>query len=304
MINVQKTFDELKLQLQEKNFPLVGAVDFEDITSLYSAHGEHYQKWIENSYHGEMAYLSRGLERRLNPKLVFPKLQSGVVVARPYPVQPVGNEKIRYSRYLNGVDYHESMKADLDEVFLKSGFEYKVCVDTSAVLERSWAVFAGLGWIGKNTLLIHPQLGSYLFLGVVFIDQPLHQPIQVLKDYCGNCEKCLQGCPTQAIVEPHQVDARKCISYLTLEKRGDWNEPVNTAGFLAGCDLCQEVCPYNTKAVKNLSSTTVADYLLLEKEKLLNETKEEYLNRVNGTALSRISYLDFKRNLNSVIKLF
>ena len=302
MTNVLKTFDELKVLLQEKNFPLVGAVDFDDIAPIYSNHAERYQKWTEQAFHGEMSYLQRGLDRRLNPKLVFPQLQSAIVVARPYPVQQVGNEKLRYSRYLNGIDYHDSMKADLAAVFSQSGFEFKVCVDTSAVLERTWAAFAGLGWIGKNTLLIHPQLGSYLFLGVVFTDQRFHHPIQMQKDYCGNCEKCIQACPTQAIVEAHAVDARKCISYLTLEKRGEWSEPVNTSGFLAGCDICQEVCPYNTKPVRHSTSSEVAPYLLLDKEKLLAETKEEYLARVSGTALSRIGFLDFKRNLNSVTK--
>ena len=301
-INALKTLDTLKKELAGKNFPLVGAVDYQEVAPLYEAHGERYQKWIERSFHGEMAYLSRGLDRRLNPRLVFPQLKSAVVVARPYPVQPVGDENIRYARYLNGADYHETMKSDLESVFQDSGFQYKVCVDTSAVLERTWAVLAGIGWIGKNTLLIHPQLGSYLFLGVIFTDQEFHQPIQLQKDYCGNCEKCMKACPTQAIVAAHDLDARKCISYLTLEKRGEWDEDYNTAGFLAGCDLCQEVCPYNSKAVKNSSDSDVLPYLLLDQQKLNQETEVEYSNRVKGTALSRIKFSDFKRNLKSLMK--
>jgi epoxyqueuosine reductase len=304
MINALKTFSDLKVLLNDKNFPLVGAVDYEDISPIYESHGERYQSWIDRTFHGEMSYLARGLERRLNPKLVFPKLQSAIVVARPYSVQPVGNEKIRYARYLNGVDYHESMKQDLESVFAESGMEYKVCVDTSAVLERTWAVLAGLGWIGKNTLLINPQLGSYLFLGVVFTDQKFHQPLQLLKDYCGNCEKCMKGCPTGAIVSAHDLDARKCISYLTLEKRGEWQESVNTSGFLAGCDLCQEVCPYNTKAVRYSENTGVQPYLELDFDKLLSETEAEYKKRIEGTALSRIKFQDFKRNLMAIKKQF
>ena len=304
MINVPKTFDELKVLLQGKNFPLVGVVDFDDVASIYDLHGKRYQQWIERSFHGEMSYLQRGVDRRLNPKLVFPALQSAIVVARPYPVQPIGNEKIRYARYLNGDDYHEKMKADLADVFSQSGFEYKICVDTSAVLERTWGALAGLGWIGKNTLLIHPQLGSYLFLGVVFTDQRFHRPVQMLKDYCGNCEKCIQACPAQAIIEAHDLDSRKCISYLTLEKRGEWSEGVETAGYLAGCDLCQEACPYNTKPMKYNVATEVAPHLLLEKDALLNETEENYQKRVSSTALARIRYQDFKRNLKSITKRF
>jgi len=302
MINAQNKFNELRLQLNGKNFPLVGAVDYDDVAPLYQNHSERYQEWLDRSFQGEMNYLGRGLDRRLNPKLVFPELQSAIVVARPYAVQPVGNEKLRYARYLNGQDYHETMKQDLEQIFAASGLKYKVCVDTSAVLERTWAVLAGLGWIGKNTLLIHPQLGSYLFLAVVFTDQKFHQPLQLQKDYCGNCDKCMKACPTQAIVRPHDLDARKCVSYLTLEKRGDWSEPVNTAGFLAGCDICQEVCPYNTKPVKYAELGETAPHLVFDEEKLLSETEEEYKIRVAGTALSRVKYQDFQRNLAAAMK--
>jgi epoxyqueuosine reductase len=300
--NVQKTFDQIKQALIEKNFPLVGAVDYESIAPLYSLHGERYRHWIERSFHGDMAYLQRGLDRRMDPRLVFPELQSAIVVARPYRVQSVGSEKLRYARYLNGEDYHESMKDDLEAVFAQSGFRYKVCVDTSAVLERTWAALAGIGWIGKNTLLIHPQYGSYLFLGVVFTDQKFHQPLSPQKDYCGNCDRCMKACPTQAIVAPHDLDARKCISYLTLEKRGEWDQDYDTKGFLAGCDLCQEVCPYNTKPVKYNSETDVADYLELDEAKLQTETETEYRSRVKGTSLTRVKFADFKRNLRAALK--
>jgi len=300
--NALKTFDQLKQALNEKNFPLVGAVDYESVAPLYSLHGERYRQWINRSFHGDMAYLQRGLERRLDPKLVFPELQSAIVVARPYPVQPVGSEQLRYARYLNGEDYHESMKRDLDAVFQDCGFKTKICVDTSAVLERTWAALAGIGWIGKNTLLIHPQYGSYLFLAVVFTDRKFDQPLNPLKDYCGNCERCLKACPTEAIVAPHDLDARKCISYLTLEKRGDWDESYDTKGFLAGCDLCQESCPYNTKPVKYNTDAATADYLLFDEAALLNETEVQYRERVKGTALNRVKYTDFKRNLQSALK--
>lgn len=300
--NPQTDFETLQQQLHARNFPLVGAVDYEDVAPLYSQHGERYREWINRSFQGEMEYLRRGLDRRLDPKKVFPALESAIVVARQYPVHPVGNENLRYARYLNGQDYHETMKEDLEAVFSNSGLKYKVCVDTSAVLERTWAVLAGLGWIGKNTLLIHPQLGSYLFLAVVFTDRRFHQPLKPLKDYCGNCEKCMKACPTQAIVAEHDLDARKCVSYLTLEKRGEWSEPVNTAGFLAGCDVCQEVCPYNTKPVKYASAPEIASYLLLDEEKLLQETEEEYRKRVDGTALTRVKYQDFRRNLAAATK--
>jgi epoxyqueuosine reductase len=302
MTSAPKSFEKLKQELILHHFPLVGSVDYDTISPLYSLHGERFRHWIEKKFHGEMAYLQRGLERRLNPKLVFPELKSVIVVARPYPVQSVGSENLRYARYLNGADYHDSMKQDLEAVFKDSGFQYKICVDTSAVLERTWAALAGIGWIGKNTLLIHPQYGSYLFLGVVLTDQKFNQEFKPLKDYCGNCERCLKSCPTEAIVAPHMLDARKCISYLTLEKRGTWDQEVDVKGFVAGCDLCQEVCPFNQKPVKNNTDETISDYLILDESRLMNESKIEYESRVKGTALGRIKFPDFKRNLNAALK--
>jgi len=299
-------FSELKRQLIEKNFPLVGAVDYDDIDGLYETHGQRYQNWIDRSFHGEMNYLARGLDRRLNPKLVFPALEGAIVVARPYPVQPVGDGNLRYARYLNGPDYHEKMREDLESVFSNvgsnTGFSYKICVDTSAVLERTWAVLAGIGWIGKNTLLINPHFGSYLFLAVIFTNQRFNQRLQLQKDYCGSCERCMTACPTQAIVSAHDLDARKCVSYLTLEKRGEWSEQIDTKGYLAGCDLCQEVCPFNVKPVKYALPGEISPHLVLDANQLMNESEEEYSVRVKDTALSRVKYRDFRRNLKSIVK--
>jgi len=291
---------------------LVGAVDYSLAQPIYQEHASRYEKWVANQSHDQMKYLERGLDRRLNPKLVFPELEGVIAVARPYAAQPVGSSapgEVRYARYLNGIDYHENMKQDLERTMeqLKStlqfpeNFSYKVCVDTSAVLERTWAVLTGLGWIGKNTLLIHPQLGSYLFLGVIFTNAKFEKSPTRLKDYCGNCTRCLQSCPTQAFTEPHYLESKKCISYLTLEKRGTWEQKIDTKGFVAGCDICQEVCPYNTKAAKSAESEESAAYLVKDLTILSKETPEEYQKRVAGTALSRVKYDDFQRNLKAVI---
>ena len=213
------SFEALEKRLKQAGFPVVGAVDYALAEPLYRKHALRYQSWIEKGSHGSMEYLKRGLERRLVPHLVFPSLKSVVVVARPYPAQPVSREGLRYARYLNGADYHETLKSDLAQVFSDETFSYKICVDTSAVLERSWAALTGIGWIGKNTLLIHPQYGSYLFLGVVLTDQEWGMAPRLHKDYCGPCTRCLNACPTAAFPEPGYLEARKCISYLTLEKR-------------------------------------------------------------------------------------
>lgn len=304
-------FETLSPFLEGQGFAVTGAVDFEAATPLYQEHAARYREWITAGKQGEMAYLERGLARRLDPKLVFPDLQSVITVAMPYGPHPVGEPTLRYARYLNEDDYHDVMKSKLERAFLQmaeqkllpDAFNYKICVDTSAVLERTWAVLSGLGWIGKNTLLIHPQHGSYLFLGVVFTNAIFNKEVTLLKDYCGSCTRCISSCPTEAL-SSHDLDSRKCISYLTLEQRGSWSAPQPLNGFLAGCDLCQESCPYNTKAVKKSEPSPLLPHLVLDADRLKEESEDEYRARVKGTALSRVKYADFRRNLKSVLSSF
>ena len=296
-VEVHTDFSSIQEKLRHAGYPLSGVVDFQLAKPLFQEHASRYQKWIQNGSHGEMKYLERGMERRMDPTLVFPNLKSVIVVAKPYPAQKVGSDEIRYARYLNGPDYHESMKRELQNVFSGESFQFKICVDTSAVLERTWAALTGIGWLGKNTLLIHPQYGSFIFLGVIYTDALFGKSPEIHKDYCGPCTRCLDACPTQAFPEPHYLESKKCVSYLTLEKRGPWESEVNTAGFVAGCDLCQEVCPYNTKAMKYLQSQDQESYLVSDRETLENEDEESYQKRVSGTALTRVKFSDFKRNL-------
>ena len=313
---IKLSFESIAPAFQAVGFEAVGAVDYEKARPLYSEHALRYQEWILANKHGDMAYLQRGLERRLDPALVFPELKSVITVAIPYSPHPAQSAEsasqtsLKYARYLNGPDYHDVLKEKLEQAFqtlreenlLPESFRYKICVDTSAVLERSWAMLTGLGWIGKNTLLIHPQLGSYLFLAVVFTNAEFGRAPEILKDYCGSCARCMDVCPTQAL-KSHDLDARECISYLTLEKRGEWLKPFPTKGFLAGCDLCQEVCPYNTKAMKANPPVAIETHLEFTAETLLAESEIDYQKRVKGTALSRVKYTDFKRNLKAALEL-
>ena len=288
----------------------VAGVDYEQALPLYQVHSKRYESWIARGSHGEMEYLKRGLDRRLNPKLVFPVIESVITVLMPYSTVRVGSDQLRYARYLNGEDYHHTLITKISSAMVKMKeenptLEYKVCVDTSAVLERTWAAICGLGWIGKNTLLIHPQLGSYVFIGVVFLNQRLGLAPQPLKDYCGHCTRCLTACPTNALPEPHYLESRDCIIYLTLEKRGPWSKPVDPKGFVAGCDLCQEVCPFNVKATlaEKQSGDPLPSHLEFDLNVIQQETEVQYQARVKGTALSRVKYADFKRNMSAILKL-
>ena len=317
------TFGDLLLEVAESSgFPVSGAVDLDLAVEAMAPHVARYDQWIADGNAGAMSYLLRGRDRRADPRLVFPSAQSILTVAIPYRKQAAGapspEEGPRFARYLEGSDYHERIAERLEATMkqvalrcLEQGLPaptWKVCVDTSAVLERSWAVLAGLGWVGKNTLLIHPKLGSYFFLGSVLIDQPTGRGPTPLPDFCGHCTRCLDACPTSAFDAPHALDSRRCISYLTLEKRGEFEASdetlKKTGAWVAGCDICQEVCPFNRKPVKEAESLEEGSAPLelgpiakQDWESLLAENEEDYRARVRGTALSRIKPREFRRNL-------
>jgi len=300
-------------KIRAAGFPLVGAVDLALARDAFLAHGERYAEWIGQGFHGEMGYLERGMTRRLDPTLVFPAAKSVIVCAIPYrrhsETSRVDTSAPRYARYLQGPDYHKRLPEMLEGALKEWGVpaKWKICVDTSAVLERSWAALAGIGWIGKNTLLINPKLGSYLFLATILLDRETGLGPNPLPNYCGNCSACLEGCPTSAFVKPGTLDARKCISYLTLEKRGDWSGIDETTKkkmgtWIAGCDLCQEVCPYNQKPAR-LDETWPEDprdsALIAEWDHLVGEDEATYRKRVRTSALSRVKYPEMRRNLEN-----
>jgi epoxyqueuosine reductase len=213
-------------------------------------------EWLAEGYAGEMAYLKRQEAKRLDPGQVLPGARSMLCVALLYNTdQPFARERkgeAWISRYAWGEDYHKILEKKLEvlEKKLKEAFgpeiRTKAYVDTGPVAEKAWAAAAGIGWIGKNTCLIHPKLGSWLFLGEILTDLEL-SPDAPAADLCGSCRKCLDICPTQAFPKPYVLDASRCVSYLTIEKRGeiaaDLQPGLGTN--LYGCDLCQEVCPWN-----------------------------------------------------------
>ncbi|MCE9592266.1 MAG: tRNA epoxyqueuosine(34) reductase QueG [Planctomycetes bacterium] len=225
-------------------------------------HADHVKQWLAAGRHGEMTYMEAALAERLDPRRLVPGAKSIICVADlyadraapepPLPPAPAG----RIARYAWGDDYHKVMKKrlhrladDLREVWPDE--EYRTTVDTAPILEREQALRAGLGWVGKNTMLIHPRLGSYMLLGEIVTTLALEtagDAGQAISDHCGTCTRCIDACPTRCI-DPagYTLDASRCISYLTLEHRGpiapELHAPIGD--WLAGCDVCQEVCPFN-----------------------------------------------------------
>jgi epoxyqueuosine reductase len=228
-----------------------------------SAYESQFRDWLGAGKHGNMSYLADHLETRLDPTRLLAGARSIIMVGDLYhsrgdppPLAPAIDSRPRgkLARYLHGRDYHEVMKRRLhrlsDELRQEHpGAAFRTCVDFIPLLEREHAARAGLGWIGKHTLLIHPRLGSYTLLGALLTSLELNPPAsqEVVTDHCGTCTRCIDACPTRAI-SPYSVDATRCITYLTVEQRGSIPAGLapNLSDWIAGCDVCQEVCPHNS----------------------------------------------------------
>ena len=246
------TSTAIKSKARELGFDLCGiapADSFPELTFL--------REWLDRGYAGEMAYMSRSADRRADVRAVVPGARSVIVTGTVYntvpPYAPPAPDDVALiARYAWGDDYHDVLKRRTDALLawmLASApqpFDARAYVDTGPVQERVYAQYGGLGWIGKNTCLINPELGSWLFLSEIICTLPLDPDVPGL-DQCGSCTRCLDACPTGALVEPGALDATRCLSYLTIELRGPIPEPLrgSLGAHVYGCDICQDVCPYN-----------------------------------------------------------
>ena len=250
---------DLKHRALHEGFDLVG------IAAAGEAKGaDALRQWLDAGMHGEMAYMATTAEVRSDLGRLLPTCRSVVAVALSYHTSHPDSrssddpETVWISRYAWGRDYHRILKKKLIRLGRwlaeqQPGVGWRACVDTAPALEREWAARAGLGWIGKNTMLINRRLGSELFLGLLLTDIEL-TPDGPAPEHCGRCTACLDACPTDAFVEPRRLDARRCIAYLTVEHRGpirdDLRQPLSNMA--AGCDICNEVCPFTRKSPADL----------------------------------------------------
>jgi len=248
----------IKQKAASLGFDLCGIAPVDDFPEL-----PFLQEWLAKGYAGEMAWMARTAERRADVRQVVPGARSVIVTATLYNTdRPYSDELLpdvaRISRYAWGDDYHDVLKARLNELLewmrerSEEPFEARAYVDTGPVQERVYAQYAGLGWIGKNTCLINRELGSWLFLSEIICTLPLEPDTQGLEQ-CGSCTRCLDACPTNALVEPGVLDSNRCLSYLTIELRSEIPDEHRRAlgSHIYGCDICQEVCPYNRPAPRS-----------------------------------------------------
>ncbi|MBN2613786.1 MAG: tRNA epoxyqueuosine(34) reductase QueG [Bacteroidales bacterium] len=268
--------------------------------------------WLDKKMHAGMAYMSGYFEKRIDPVQLVPGTKSIISVLLSYHTgvrQEDGNAPI-ISTYAYGKDYHRVMKKKLRLLLqyiqnIIEGADGRVFVDSAPVLERAWAARAGLGWIGKNSMLISPKWGSFVFIGSVFINIELEYD-EPIKEMCGGCAKCLENCPTGAIIRPKVIDAHKCISYLTIENKGPipeiFRHKMHNRVF--GCDICQDVCPWNRKAPFHNITDFVPRKELLEMKGAdwANITEENFNRLFEGSAVKRAKYQGFKRNIEFLLK--
>ena len=275
--------------------------------------GRRLENWLGHGFQGEMAWMEREPEKRSDPRVLFPGAKTIIAAAVNYFTphrHDESSESGKISRYAWGDDYHEVVKSKLTALldWIKTeapSAEGKACVDTVPIMDKAWAVRAGLGWIGKNSNVITQEYGSWVFLGEIVLNIELEYDTEIVPDHCGTCTKCIDACPTSAIVEPYVVDSQKCISYSTIELRDEeLPRPIaeNLSGWLYGCDICQDVCPWNRfeqpteeSAFEPRNGETSIHLDALERME-----HEEYAPRFRRSAMKRTKLGGLKRNARAL----
>lgn len=293
--------EAIKRQAGELGFDRVGVVPAHRLNEA----AVRLRTWLERGFAGTMDWMERSFEKRIDPSAHMPEVRSIICVAMNYytshKIEEIeGHGKV--SRYAWGDDYHQvtgdRLRLLLDWIRAREpGCVGKIAVDTSPVMDKVWAARAGLGWIGKHSNLINPTLGSWLFLGELLLNLELDYQESPMADHCGTCTLCIDSCPTAAIVEPYVVDSRKCISYQTIEFRGETLQ-VQAEGWVYGCDICQDVCPWNSFARETQLPAFQPRPGLLNPplDQLSEMTEEEFQKISKNSAIRRTKYKGMVRN--------
>jgi epoxyqueuosine reductase len=303
--------ERIKERALAEGFHKVGIVRAEALT----AERERLQEWLRRGFHGEMRWMERDPEQRADPRLLFAEARSVVVVALNYytphkHADAPGTGKI--SRYAWGDDYHEAVGSRLKSLlaWIKQEWpeaEGKTCVDTSPMMDKVWAERAGLGWIGKHTNLITRDYGSWVFIGELLLNLELEAEGERTEDHCGTCTLCIEACPTGAITEAYVVDSNKCISYATIELRAP-EIPAEVAakldGWLYGCDVCQDVCPWNRfeKETNEQRFEPRPGNIAPGLPEILQLTPDTYAARFRRSTIKRAKLNGLQRNARALVE--
>ena len=278
-----------------------------------------FEGWLANGYHASMKYMEKNSEKRYDVRNILPDAKTVIILAYNYytgdshTVNSGIHDKGKISRYAWGDDYHEIIKPKLQDMatFIRSiddHYETWVYVDTGPVMEKAWAARAGIGWQGKHSIIISREFGSWLLLGTILTNLAI-EPDEPIRNYCGTCTKCIESCPTKAIIAPGIIDANKCIAYWTIEAIPDLQIPNQIAksmnGWLFGCDICQDACPWN----KNLNKNKVEEAFLprfgeteISLDQILKMSKEDFSSRFKNSPVKRAKIEGLIRNAKALIE--
>lgn len=274
---------------------------------------ENLMSWIQKGYNGEMTYMANNVEKRLDPRLLVDNCKSVIVLLLNYYPEETQDDPLSpvIAKYAYGKDYHFVIKEKLQLLYDYINTEIeeiegRMFVDSAPVLEHAWAKKAGLGWIGKNSLLINKKIGSFFFISELIIDLELNYDQEYENDHCARCTKCIDACPTDAIESARVVNGSKCISYFTIELKGEIPEEQKNKfeNRAFGCDICQDVCPWNKKIKPHTTPDFTAnpELLSLTRDQMNNIEHEDYLRIFKNSAVKRTKYKGLKRNLDFLNK--
>ena len=304
------TSDAIKERARAEGFNKVGIVSAASLVE----EERRLKEWLARGYHGAMSWMARDVEKRVSPREIFPDARSVVVVALNYytPHQHENNPATgKVSRYAWGDDYHDVVNAKLRAVlaWIKEQdpqADGKVCVDIQPMLDKAWAVRAGLGWIGKHSNVITPEFGSWVFIGELILNLELEYDVERIEDHCGTCTLCIDACPTAAITEPYVVDSNKCISYATIELRAPElpsSVEQNLSGWMYGCDICQDVCPWNRfeQVTGEARFAPREGNVNAELREIVELDHETYVERFRGSAMKRAKLSGLQRNARALL---
>lgn len=298
--------DEIKQEALRLGFDACGICRAKD-----SGEENRYMQWINDNCQATMSYMERNIDKRLDPRLLVDGAKSIISVAlNYYPHQKQPFHAPQFAYYSYGKDYHKVIRDKLKLLFEFIQKRYpettgRYFSDSAPVLERFWAQQAGLGFVGKNSLLIIPGKGSFFFLGELIIDIELDYDTPVSEN-CGSCTRCIDGCPTGAIDKPYRVNANKCISYQTIENRGEIAPEIapRLKNYVFGCDICQKVCPWNRSSTPHNTPDFMPsdEFLSLDLKKLIDMNEKEYQEMFRGSAVKRTKFSGLKRNVIAISK--
>ena len=268
------------------------------------------ERWLNNNYHGKMSYMANHFDKRLDPTLLVPGAKSVISLLFNYysDKKQKDSSAPKISKYAYGKDYHFVIKDRLKKLFelIKNqvgDIGGRVFVDSAPIMEKSWAEKSGLGWVGKNTNLISQKVGSFFFICEIITDLELEYDHPVT-DHCGSCTACIDACPTEALIAPYQLDAKKCISYLTIELKDEISEVFKNKmdNWAFGCDVCQDVCPWNRFSKNNNEKefTPNEEIISMTKNEWLEITDEVFKKITKNSAIKRTKYKGLKRNIKFI----